>query len=125
LATWTDTELKRIDGATELRVSSRRPDGTLRPFIPIWHTAVGEVLYIRSAAGPENGWFRRALRSGAGRIEAGGVTKDVTFELADPSVREAIDAALHAKYDRFGPGPVGAITGDDVLETTLRVLPAD
>jgi hypothetical protein len=120
---WTDTELKRIDGATELRISSRRPDGTLRPFIPIWHTAIGDVLYIRSAAGPENGWFRRALRSGTGRIEAGGVAKDVTFELADPSVREALDAALHAKYDRFGPGPVSAITGDDVLETTLRVLP--
>jgi hypothetical protein len=30
---------------------------------------------------------------------------------------------LHYKHDRFGPGPIGAITGDDVLETTLRVLP--
>lgn len=120
---WTDEELTTIDGATELRVSSRRPDGTLRPFVPIWHTRVGDSLLIRSAAGPQNGWFRRALRAGVGRIEAGGVVKDVTFELADPAVRDALDAALHRKYDRFGPGPVGAITGDDVLETTLRVLP--
>jgi hypothetical protein len=125
MGTWTENELTRIDGATELRVSSRRPDGSLRPFVPIWHTVVGDTLYIRSAAGPENGWFRRARRSGVGRIEAGGVGKDVTFELADPAVRDALDAALHAKYDRFGPGPVGAITGDDVLETTLRVLPAE
>ena len=125
MGSWTEQELAKIDGATELRVSSHRPDGTLRPFIPIWHTAIGDTLYIRSAAGPQNGWFRRALRSGSGRIEAGGVGKDVTFELADPAVRESLDAALHRKYDKFGPGPVGAITGDDVLETTLRVLPSD
>lgn len=122
---WTAQELKKIDGSTELRVTSRRPDGTLRPFVPIWHTVVGDALYIRSAAGPQNGWFRRALRSGLGRIEAGGVVKDVTFELADPSIRTALDSALHSKYDRFGPGPVGAITGDDVLETTLKVTPAE
>jgi len=125
MGTWTDKELTMIDGATELRVSSRRPDGTLRPSVPIWHTTIDDAVYIRSAAGPQNGWFRRALASGVGRIDAGGVAKDVTFELADPSIRTALDAALHRKYDRFGPGPVGAITGDDVLETTLRVLPVD
>ena len=122
---WTDQELKKIDKATELRVTSQRPDGTLRPFVPIWHTTVGDALYIRSAAGPQNGWFRRALGSGLGRIDAGGVVKDVTFVLADPSIRTALDSALHRKYDRFGPAPVGAITGDDVLETTLRVMPTD
>lgn len=26
---------------------------------------------------------------------------DVTFELADPGVRAALDAAMHRKYDRF------------------------
>lgn len=121
--TWNSDDLARIGAATELRISTRRPDGTLRPFIPIWHAAVDGELYVRSARGPENGWFRRALASGLGRISAGGVEADVTFELADPAVRGALDAALHAKYDRFGPAPVGAITGDDVLETTLRVSP--
>lgn len=125
METWTDDELRRIGGADELRVASQRPDGTMRPFTTIWHTTLGENLYIRSAHGPENGWFRRARQAGVGRISSGGVEKDVTFEPADPGVREALDAALHAKYDRFGPGPVGAITGDDVLETTLRVTPRD
>lgn len=123
MSTWTSEELQRIDTATELRVASERPDGSMRPFVTIWHTVLGDTLYLRSAHGPENGWFRRALRAGVGRISAGGVTKDVTFELADPSVRAELDAALHSKYDRFGPGPVAAITGPDVLETTLRVLP--
>lgn len=124
MAAWDESELRRVGAATELRISSRRPDGTLRPAVTIWHAAVGDALYIRSAHGPENGWFRRALRSGAGRVTAGGVEKDVTFELADEAVAPAVDAALHAKYDRYGPGPVGAITGPDAAATTLLVMPA-
>jgi hypothetical protein len=123
MATWTDDELRRIGGANELRIASQRKDGTMRPYTTIWHATIGDALYVRSAHGPDNGWFRRAVASGAGRIAAGGVEKEVTFEHADPSIGSALDAALHAKYDRYGPGPVGAITGDDVLETTLRVMP--
>ncbi|KJL43682.1 DUF2255 family protein [Microbacterium trichothecenolyticum] len=124
MTAWDAMELRRIGAATELRISSRRPDGTLRPAVTIWHAAVGDALYIRSAHGPENGWFRRALRSGTGRVTAGGVSKDVTFEPADEAVAPAVDAALHAKYDRYGPGPVGAITGTDAASTTLLVMPA-
>lgn len=124
MAAWDESELRRVGAATELRISSRRPDGTLRPAVTIWHAAVGDALYIRSAHGPENGWFRRALRSGTGRVTAGGVEKDVTFALADEAVAPAVDAALHAKYDRYGPGPVGAITGPDAATTTLLVMPA-
>jgi len=123
MSSWTDDEIRRVGGANELKIASERPDGTMRPLIPIWHATLGDALYVRSAHGPENGWFRRARQAGLGRISAGGVTKDVTFQLADPTIREELDAALHAKYDRFGPGPVGAITGPDVLETTLLVMP--
>jgi len=122
---WTSDELAAIDAASELRIASRRRDGTLRPFTTIWHSAVGDALYVRSAHGPENGWFRRALASGSGRISAGGVEKDVTFEIAEPSIRVVLDTALHAKYDRFRPGPVAAITGSDALETTLKVVPSE
>lgn len=125
MGTWTEDELRRIGTASELRVASQRTDGTLRPYVTIWHSPLGDGLYIRSAHGTENGWFRRALTSGVGRISAGGVEKDVTFELADPSIRADLDRELHRRYDRFGPGPVAAITGPDVLETTLRVIPRD
>ena len=73
MGTWTDNELTQMDNASELTVRSQRPDGTLRPAVTIWHTTVGDTLYIRSAAGPENGWFRRALASGVGQVSAGGV----------------------------------------------------
>jgi hypothetical protein len=122
---WTEDELRRIGEAGELRVASRRPDGTLRPSVTIWQVRVGDAVYVRSAHGPDNGWFRRAKDAGTGRVSAGGVERDVTFDPAPAGVREALDEAYHAKYDRHGPGPVGAVTGSDVLDTTLRVMPSD
>jgi hypothetical protein len=74
--------------------------------VTIWHARVGNDLYIRSAQGPDNGWFRRTRAAGAGRVIAGGVERDVTFEPAAAEVRDELDAAYHAKYDRYGPGPV-------------------
>ena len=123
MTAWDAADLRRIGGATELRISSRRPDGSLRPPVTIWHAAVGDALYVRSAHGPENGWFRRALRAGVGRVSAGGVEEDVTFSLADPAVSAELDAALHAKYDRYGVAYVRPITGPDAAATTLVVMP--
>lgn len=120
---WTEDELQQIGAAVELQITSRRSDATLRPAIPIWHVRVGDAIYVRSMSGPENGWFRRAKAACAGRISSGGVEKDVAYELADPEISAEITAAYHAKYDRFGPGPVGSVTGTDVAETTLRVTP--
>jgi hypothetical protein len=42
MSSWTSDELRRIGDATELRVSSQRPDGTLRPATTIWHSTLGE-----------------------------------------------------------------------------------
>jgi Uncharacterized protein conserved in bacteria (DUF2255) len=33
---WTGEELRRIGGAEELRLASRRQDGSLRPFTTMW-----------------------------------------------------------------------------------------
>ncbi len=60
-STWTDEELRRIGRSTEVEVASRRPDGTLRPYVTIWGVRSGSDLYIRSAYGPQNAWFRRAV----------------------------------------------------------------
>jgi hypothetical protein len=98
---WTEQELRRVGEATELQVTSRRPDGSLRPYITIWTVRAGDDLYVRSAYGTENPWFRRASASGSGRIRAGGIERDVTFTQAsepDPSTMAAVDAAYHAKY---------------------------
>lgn len=120
---WTNDELTRIGGAEELQLASVRPDGMLRPYVTMWVVRAGDELYVRSAYGPNNPWYRRAKASGAGRIRAGGLERDVTFAEAAPGVHSAIDAAYHAKYDRYGPGIVGSVVGPEAQAVTIELVP--
>ncbi|GAA4381523.1 DUF2255 family protein [Agromyces bauzanensis] len=121
---WTQDELDIIGGSEEVGISSRRRDGSLRPYITIWAVRVGDDLYVRSAYGPDNPWFVRAKASGSGRIRAAGVERDVSFAEPDAAVHTSIDAAYHAKYDRHGPRIVATVVGPQVVATTLRLEPA-
>jgi hypothetical protein len=123
MPTWTDDELTRIGRAEELQVASQRSDGTLRPYVTIWAVRAGDDLYIRSAYGKDNPWFRRARTSGTGRIRAGGLERDVIFAEPESDVHAGVDAAYHAKYDRYGPAIVGSVVGPPAREVTLRLLP--
>ena len=89
----------------------------------IWFARVGDDVYVRTAHRPPSAWFRRAQASGVGHVSVGGVEKDVVFAVPDAAVAADLDAALHAKYDRYGPGPVGAVTGPTVTGVTLRLDP--
>ena len=100
---WTEDELDRIGDAEELKIASARPDGSMRPSVTIWVVRVGSDLYVRSAYGSDNPWFRRAKVSGVGRVRAGGLERDVTFAEPAAGVHSDLDAAYHAKYDRYGP----------------------
>ncbi|WP_104164218.1 DUF2255 family protein [Cryobacterium sp. N22] len=123
MSDWTADELTRIGQAEELKVASTRADGTLRPYVTIWVVRAGDDIYIRSAYGSKNPWFVRATKSGTGRIRAGGVEKDVAFTDAPADAHGAIDAAYHAKYDRYGAAIVGSVTGSDVEATTFKLVP--
>jgi hypothetical protein len=127
-ATWTDDELRRVGAATELQIATYRDDGSLRPYVTIWTVQAGDHLYVRSAYGADNPWFRRATASGSGRIRAGGIERDVTFTPAgelDAATQAAVDAAYHAKYDSYGPQIVGTVTGPHAAPVTLRLVPQD
>jgi hypothetical protein len=123
MAAWTEEELSRIGDATELQLASTRPDGTLRPYVTMWVARVGDELYVRSAYGPDNPWYRRAKASGAGRIRAGGVERDVTFAETAGGVHAEIDTAYHAKYDGYGPQIVGTVVGPKAEAVTIRLVP--
>jgi hypothetical protein len=123
MGTWTSDELNRVGDAEELQLSSRRKDGTLRPYVTMWVVRAGNDVYVRSAYGPDNPWYRRAKASGTGRIRAGGVERDVTFADAAPHAHPIIDAAYHAKYDRYGPAIVGSVVGDKAVPVTVRLVP--
>ena len=87
MTTWTDQELRRISDAEDLQLASVRADGSLRPYVTMWVVRASDQLYVRSAYGPNNPWYRRAKASGAGRVRARGVERDVTFP----------EAATHAQ----------------------------
>ena len=42
MGAWSEQELTTIDQTDELGIASRRPDGTLRPFVTIWVVRVGD-----------------------------------------------------------------------------------
>jgi hypothetical protein len=123
MATWTSEELDRVGNAEELGLASRRKDGTLRPYVTMWVVRAGNDVYVRSAYGPGNPWYRRAKASGSGRIRARGVERDVTFTDAAADAHPAIDAAYHAKYDRYGPAIVGSVVGSKAAPVTIRLVP--
>ena len=121
--TWTADELDRIGNASELRLASRRGDGSLRPYVTMWVVRTGDGLYVRSAYGPDNPWYRRATASGTGRIQASGIETDVSFASAGQAVQGDIDAAYHAKYGQYGPAIVGSVTGPAAHQVTIRLVP--
>jgi hypothetical protein len=122
-ADWSTDQLRRIGEAVELDLASRRGDGSLRPYVTMWVVRSGDGLYVRSAHGPDNPWYRRARASGTGRIRAGGVEADVTFDQAIDATHAAIDAAYHAKYDSHGPRIVGSVVGSAAHGVTIRLRP--
>jgi hypothetical protein len=123
MTSWTKEELAKIGNAEELDITSRRPDGTFRPFVTIWVVRADGDLYVRSVNGRSGAWFLRALAAGEGRIRAGGVERDVAFEEAGSAVQAPVTAAYHEKYDRYGPSIVGTVVSVESATTTLRLVP--
>jgi hypothetical protein len=120
---WTTDELARLSRVDELGIASRRPDGSLRPYVTIWFVRLGDDLYVRSAHGYSNPWLQRALASGVGRIRAGGVERDVAFQQPGSAVDADLHAAYQAKYDRYGPSIVGTVVSPEAARSTLRLVP--
>jgi hypothetical protein len=123
MTAWKPDELRRIGGAEEIQIASRRPDGNLRPYVTIWGVGHDGGVYVRSAHGYDNPWFQRALRSGEGRIRAGGVEHDVVFAVPGPEVADGISDAYRAKYGRYGPSILGTVVSPEAARATLRVIP--
>ena len=120
---WTSEELKKIENAEELQIASLRQDGTLRKLVIIWVVRVGDDLYVRSANGRNGAWFRGAQARHEGRIQTGGMEKDVTFvEETDSKINDQIDAAYLAKYRRY-PQYVAPMVTPEVRAATIKLVP--
>ena len=120
---WTSDELNKIGNAEELQIASLRRDGTLRKPVIIWVVRVGDDLYVRSVNGRTSAWFRGTQVRHEGRIQAGGLDKDVAFlEETDPDINDQIDAVYLTKYRRY-PQDVAPMVTAEVRSTTIKLAP--
>jgi hypothetical protein len=123
MTNWTRDELDKIGKADELKIITLRHDGTLRKPVTIWVVRHGDNLYVRSGYGDRAAWYRGARQRREGRIMAGRVKKDVTFDNADPALNEAIDAAYRSNYLRHGAQWVDPMVAAEARSTTIKLVP--
>ena len=120
---WSADDLRLLDAAGELEIAVRRPDGSLRRWLPIWVVSTGEQAYVRTWYRRDTGWYGHALRSRQARIRVPGLEADVAVEdIGDTSARVTadVDEAYRTKY---GPGGAGSMITPEAVTTTLRLIP--
>lgn len=119
--TWPKDELKRIAETDDLHISPLREDGkTYGTPTWIWSVVVDDGLYVRGYNG-QSRWYQAAVRQKAGRITAGGVTKEVSFETVDGAINERIDDAYRTKYK--GSSYLSPMIGTRARSATVKVVP--
>jgi hypothetical protein len=122
--TWSNGVLKRIAETDDLHVAPFREDGvTYGTPTWIWSVVADGSLYVRAYNGKQSRWYRAALREGAGRITAAGMTKEVSFEAVEEANDDRIDAAYRAKY---GTSPyLAPMISAGARAATMRLVPRD
>src|SRR5215471_19938448 len=96
---WSKDELRKIADADELDIAPLSEDGVkYREPTTIWSVAADGALFVRSYKGSNGRWYQSAMRQKAGKIRAGGLTKEVTFEpIGDGPLNDRVDDAYRAK----------------------------
>ena len=122
MTAWTSDELN-TRRADEVELTTLRSDGTPRKPVTIWVVRHGDDLYVRSYLGSGAAWFRAAQARPEGRIQAGGIDKDVLFVDADQDLNEQIDAAYRTKYTPVAPSYVEPMVSPQARATTLKLVP--
>jgi len=119
---WSPNELRQIADSNDLHISPLREDGkTYGTPTWIWSVVVDGALYVRGYNGQQSRWYQAAVRQGAGRIRAAGITKEVVFEAVDGSINNRIDDAYRAKYG--GSPYLTPMIGTRARSATVRVMP--
>jgi hypothetical protein len=121
---WSKDELRRIAETDDLHISPFRED-TVTYGTPtwIWSVVVDDALYVRAYNGSSSRWYRAAMQQRAGRVTAGGITKEVTFEPVKNSINDRIDEAYRAKYKTSPYLP--PMIGERARSATVQIVPRE
>ena len=124
MTAWAQDELQKIAEADELHISPFRADGTTYGTPTwIWSVAVDGTLYVRAYNGQSSRWYQAAMRQKAGRVLAGGLTREVAFESVGADMNDRIDAAYRVKYR--GSPYLTPMVGARACAATVRIIPRD
>jgi len=120
---WSSDELLKIEAADELEIAPILGNGMLRDPTTIWVVRLDDDLYVRSVNGRTAGWFRGTQIRHEGRIQAGGVEKDVTFADAEDDIDDRVDDVYRTKYRRYAPSIVGSVMTREARSATIKLVP--
>jgi hypothetical protein len=119
---FTTEELKKIDEADDLHISPFREDGkTYGTPTWIWEVVVNDDLYVRAYNGINSRWYKSAVQEKAGRIQAAGMTKEVTFEPVQGEINNAVDEAYKQKYS--SSPYLSPMISDRARAATVKIIP--
>jgi hypothetical protein len=122
VAAWSEDELRKISEADDLHTAPFREDRkTYGTPTWIWSVVVVDVLYARAYSGQSSRWYQAAVRQKSGRINAAGITKEVTFEPVEGPINDVIDAAYRAKYR--GRPYLSSMISARARSATIKVAP--
>ncbi len=117
--------LDALDRTDEVHIETRRDASSPGHETVIWAVVVDGGAFVRSVRGEEGRWYREATAN-----------PDVTLRVDDRHVPARavpetdartigkVSGAVREKYGASYPGPTAAMLREEVLATTLRLLPA-
>jgi hypothetical protein len=117
--------LDAIHGTEEVRVGTSRDVSSPKHETVIWAVVVDGDAFVRSVRGEKGRWYREAsanpdvvLRVDDRRVPVRAVPE------TEARTIEKVGEAIREKYGASYPGPTAAMLREEVLSTTLRLLPA-
>jgi hypothetical protein len=124
MSSWSKEELRKIAETDDLHISPFRDDGvTYGTPTWIWSVVVDGNLYVRAYNGTNSSWYQAATKQKAGRITAGGLTKEVVFETVKGQIDDRIDDAYRAKYQ--SSSYLKPMISSRARSATVRIVPRD
>jgi hypothetical protein len=124
MSSWSKEELRKIAGSDDLHISPFREDGvTYGTPTWIWSVVVDNNLYVRAYNGTNSSWHQAATKQKAGRIVAGGLTKEVAFETVEGQIDDRIDDAYRAKYQ--SSPYLKPMISTRARSATVKIVPKD
>ena len=117
--------LDALDRVEEVHIGTRRDASSPGHETIIWAVLVDGGAFVRSVRGGKGRWYREAsanpkvtLRVNDERVPVRAVPE------TDARTFGKVGKAIREKYEASHPGPTAAMLREEVLATTLRMLPA-